>query len=58
MTRNIADILHISNMSVVKRLKALGCVNRAYIWVLLDLKEDNLLVHLRISVQMQQSDSF
>lgn len=47
-TREIAEILKISNSTVFEHLKKLGCVNRLDVWVPHDLSEKNLMDRISI----------
>lgn len=47
-TRDIAEVLHISHMSVVRHLKTLGYVNRYDVWVPHNLTEKNLIDRISI----------
>lgn len=47
--RDIAEIVHTSHTTVVKRLKALGFVSRYDVWVPHDLTEKNLMDRISIS---------
>jgi len=47
-TRDIAEKLHISRMSVIRHLKTLGYINRYDVWVPHNLTEKNLMDRISI----------
>jgi len=56
-TRDIAEILHISHMSVIRHLKTLGYINRYDVWVphnLTEKKFNGPHFHLRFFAQTQR----
>ncbi|KAG5325309.1 SETMR methyltransferase, partial [Pseudoatta argentina] len=60
-TRDIAEILHISHMSVVRHLETLGYVNRYDVWVPHDLTERNLMDRISVSdslLKRNENDPF
>jgi len=61
MIRDIAEIVHISHMSVIRHLKTLGYINRYDVWVPYNLTEKNLMDRIPICDSLfkrNENDSF